>query len=131
GGAIDSSGRGCLLTTEECLLSDVQERNPGFKRDDYEGIFRQYLGIDQTLWLPHGIVGDDTHGHVDDLARFVAPTTIATIVETNRKDDNYGILKASRKRLSELRDGQGKPFDIVELPMPRPLSFRGVRMPAS
>jgi agmatine deiminase len=131
GGAIDSNGAGCLLTTEECLLSEVQRRNPGFTRDDYEGLFREFLGIDKVLWLAHGIVGDDTHGHVDDLARFVGPKTIATIVETNRKDDNYAILKANRKRLSELRNQHGKPFDIIELPMPRPLIFRGTRLPAS
>ena len=131
GGAIDSNGASCLLTTEECLLSDVQQRNPGFTRDDYEALFREYLGIEKVLWLAHGIVGDDTHGHVDDLARFVGPKTIATVVETNRKDPNFPILKANRQRLSELRNQHGKPFDIVELPMPRPLLFRGVRLPAS
>jgi agmatine deiminase len=112
GGAIDSNGRGCLLTTEECLLSEVQQRNPGFTRDDYEGIFREFLGIDKTLWLAHGIVGDDTHGHVDDLARFVSPAAIATIVETNRKDDNYPILRANRERLSELRNQHGPNFHV-------------------
>jgi agmatine deiminase len=131
GGAIDSNGRGCLLTTEECLLSDVQQRNAGVSRDDYEGIFREYLGVEKVLWLERGIVGDDTHGHVDDLARFVGPRTIATVVETNRKDENYRILRANRKRLGELRDLRGKAFDIVELPMSRPVTFRGIRLPAS
>lgn len=131
GGAIDSNGHGCLLTTEECLLSDVQQRNEGFSREDYEGLFAEFLGVDQVLWLEHGIVGDDTHGHVDDLARFVGPNTIATVVETNRKDENYGILRPNRKRLNELRNQRGKAFDVVELPMPRPVYFRGVRLPAS
>ncbi len=131
GGAIDSNGRGCLLTTEECLLSDLQQRNARFSREDYEGLFREYLGIEKVLWLEKGIVGDDTHGHIDDLARFVGPRTIATVVETNRKDDNYATLRMNRQRLSSLRNQHGRPFEIIELPMPRPVYFRGERLPAS
>lgn len=131
GGAIDSNGRGCLLTTDECLLSDLQQRNDGLAREDYEALFAEFLGVEKVLWLERGIVGDDTHGHVDDLARFVGPNTIATVVETNRKDENYGILRSNRKRLNELRNQRGKAFDVVELPMPRSVYFRGVRLPAS
>ncbi len=131
GGAIDTNGAGSLLTTEECLLSEVQQRNPGFNKLDYEGIFREFLGIEQTIWLEQGIVGDDTHGHVDDLARFVGPRTVATVVETDRRDDNYEPLKRNWERLKLQTDQDGKPLELVELPMPKPLYFRGVRLPAS
>lgn len=131
GGSIDSNGAGALLTTEECLLSSVQQRNAGFERIDYEGIFRQFLGAEHTIWLEQGIVGDDTHGHVDDLARFVGPRTVATVVETNKKDDNYQPLRRNWQRLQEQTDQDGKPLELVELPMPKPLYFRGVRLPAS
>ncbi len=131
GGALDSNGAGLLLTTEECLLSEVQQRNLGMGREDYEAMFREMLGVEQVLWLERGIVGDDTHGHIDDLARFVGGRTIATVVEPATNDENHAILEANRKRLESLRDEQGKPFDLVELPMPRPLYFRGVRLPAS
>jgi agmatine deiminase len=131
GGAIDVNGAGALLTTEECLLSQaVQCRNPGFTRADYENIFANYLGIDQVIWLSHGIVGDDTHGHVDDITRFVDKNRVVTVVEKHRKDANYAILKKNLQRLQAARV-DGKPLDIVELPMPRPLFFEGVRVPAS
>lgn len=125
GGAIDVNGAGTLLTTEECLLSDVQCRNPGFKREDYEQIFAKYLGIDNIIWFEHGIVGDDTHGHVDDLARFVNKDTIALVVEHNKKDENYALLQANLKRLKKTR------FNIIELPMPKAIIFEGERLPAS
>ncbi len=131
GGAIDSNGAGLLLTTEECLLSEVQQRNPGLGRDDYEAIFAEFLGVEQVLWLERGIVGDDTHGHVDDLARFVGPRTIAAAVEPDRRDENHAILSANWERLKSLRDRDGQPFELVDLPMPRPLYFRGERLPAS
>ena len=89
GGSIDVNGAGLLLTTEECLLSDVQPRNPGFTRQDYEQAFATYLGVQKTLWLNRGIAGDDTHGHVDDLARFVGPRTVAAVVEDDPNDENY------------------------------------------
>jgi agmatine deiminase len=131
GGAIDVNGKGLLLTTEECLLSqDVQCRNKGFTKADYERVFAQYLGIDQVIWLSHGIVGDDTHGHVDDITRFVATDSIITGVETNKSDENYSILKENMKRLKALRVG-GKPLEIIELPMPKPLYFDDTRLPAS
>src|SRR5690606_18808769 len=120
-----------LLTTEECLLGDVQQRNPGLTREGYEDVFRRHLGVEKTLWLEQGIVGDDTHGHVDDLARFIAPGVVATVVETDRRDANYELLRRNWKRLKSMTDARGRALDLVELPMPRPLIFRGVRLPAS
>lgn len=131
GGGIDVNGKGSLLTTEEWLLTEVQVRNPGFTRDDYEEIFEKYLGAKNTIWLGHGIVGDDTHGHVDDLARFVNETTVALVVERNKKDDNYAPLQDNLKRLKKARDEKGRPLNIVELPMPKPLLFEDTRLPAS
>lgn len=131
GGAIDVNGKGTILVTEECLLSKQQERNPGFSRDDYEQVFADWLGAPNTVWLGKGIVGDDTHGHIDDITRFVAANTIVTAVEKNRKDDNYVLLQDNVKRLKKAKDQSGKPFEILELPMPRVLSFEGQRLPAS
>ncbi len=131
GGSIDTNGQGVLLTTEECLLSEVQQRNPGVSREQLEGTFRDFLGIDQVLWLNRGIAGDDTHGHVDDITRFVAPTTIVTAVEPNRSDPNHAPLAENLARLKAARTLDGKQFDIIELPMPRPVVFRGQRLPAS
>lgn len=131
GGSIDVNGAGALVTTEECLLDQsVQCRNPGFGREDYEEIFARYLGVDQTIWLSHGIVGDDTHGHVDDITRFVDRQTVVTVVEPNRRDDNHPILKENLKRLRRVQL-DGSPLNIIELPMPRPLYFEGTRVPAS
>jgi agmatine deiminase len=125
GGSIDVNGKGILLTTEECLLADVQVRNPGFKRADYEEIFAKYLGIKKTIWLGKGIVGDDTHGHVDDITRFINAETVITVVEKDKKDDNHALLKDNVKRL------KAAGLNIVELPMPRPVVFEGQRLPAS
>ncbi|MDE3015803.1 MAG: agmatine deiminase family protein [Pseudomonadota bacterium] len=131
GGSIDVNGKGTLLTTEECLLSKTQCRNPKFSREDYESVFEKYLGVSNVIWLGHGIEGDDTHGHIDDLARFVNPTTVVTVVEKNKKDVNYAPLQDNLKRLRKARDENGKPFTVVELPMPKPLEFEGARLPAS
>lgn len=131
GGSIDVNGKGTLLTTEECLLSKVQERNPGFKRADYEAVFAKYLGIKQVIWLGKGIAGDDTHGHVDDLSRFVNASTVVTVVEKNRRDSNYAPLQDNLRRLKKARDQDGKPLTVVELPMPRPSYFEGQLLPAS
>ncbi len=133
GGSIDVNGCGTILTTEECLLSKVQQRNPGMKRRDYEKIFAEYLGAPNTIWLGKGIQGDDTHGHVDDLARFVAADTIVTVVDTNRqkKDGNYAPLRENLRRLRDARDQDGNAIDIIELPMPRPVIFEKRRLPAS
>ena len=131
GGSIDVNGAGCLLTTEECLLSNVQERNPGMTRQDYEAVFAHYLGVRKVLWLNRGIVGDDTHGHVDDLARFVGPRTVVTVVEENHDDPNYEPLQENLARLQAMTDQDNKPLKVVPLPMPSPVMFRGQRLPAS
>ena len=131
GGSIDVNGEGTLLTTEECLLSKVQQRNLGFHREDYEQVFATYLGIQKVIWLGQGIAGDDTHGHVDDITRFVAPRTIVTLIEPNPKDKNHVPLQENLRRLNSATDQHGKPFQIVELPMPAPVIFEGRRLPAS
>src|SRR5208283_4552269 len=147
GGSIDVNGAGVLLTTEECLLSEVQQRNPGLGSADetrakLERAFRDHLGIHQTLWLPRGCAGDDTHGHIDDIARFVAPATILACVEPNPADPNHLPLAENLDRLHAFRhasgpgirtknSNQGKPFKIVTLPMPAPVHFQGQRLPAS
>ncbi|MGH9606490.1 MAG: agmatine deiminase family protein [Terracidiphilus sp.] len=131
GGSIDVNGRGALLTTEECLLSEVQQRNPGVSRAQLERVFYDYLGIDLVIWLARGIVGDDTHGHIDDIARFTGPHTIVTAVEPNTGDPNHKPLAENFARLKAARTLDGKQFTIVELPMPRPVIFCGQRLPAS
>jgi agmatine deiminase len=131
GGSIDVNGRGCLLTTEECLLSDVQQRNPGMSRADYEAVFRHYLGVRKVLWLGRGIAGDDTHGHIDDLARFVGPRCVVTVVEEDRGDVNYEPLQENLQQLRGMTDANGRPLEIHTLPMPAPLYFAGQRLPAS
>ena len=131
GGSNDVNGAGILLTTEECQLSEIQQRNPGVSREQLEQGFHDFLGIDQTIWLNRGIVGDDTHGHIDDIARFVGPTTIVTAVEPNINDPNHMPLAENLKRLKAARTLSGKAFELVELPMPRPVVFRGQRLPAS
>ncbi len=131
GGSIDVNGRGAMLATEECLLSPVQARNPGLSRQDLERIFAQYLGVTKVLWLGRGIAGDDTHGHVDDLARFVNPTTVVTMVEQDPSDENYAPLRENLRRLRKMLDQDGRPLRVVTLPMPRPVYFDGQRLPAS
>ena len=131
GGSIDVNGQGTLLTTEECLLSKIQARNPAMKRADYEAIFADYLGISNVIWLGSGIAGDDTHGHVDDLTRFVAADTVVTAVEADTADINYEPLQENIRRLRAATDQNGQPLGIVELPMPAPVFFEGQRLPAS
>jgi agmatine deiminase len=131
GGSIDTNGDGVLLTTEECLLSPVQQRNPGVTREQLEAAFHEYLGIDQVLWMNRGIAGDDTHGHVDDITRFVDARTIVTVRETNAADENHLPLAENLDRLRAARTRDGKPFRIVELPLPSPVVFEGQRLPAS
>ena len=131
GGSIDTNGEGLLLTTEECLLSEVQQRNPGVSRSQLEQAFHDFLGIDQVLWLNRGVAGDDTHGHVDDISRFVAPATIVTAIEPNTADPNHAPLAENLQRLKAARTPDGKQFSLVELPLPRPVLFRGQRLPAS
>jgi len=131
GGSIDVNGAGTMLTTEECLLSDVQQRNPGLGREQIEQVFSDYLGIDRVIWLDRGIVGDDTHGHVDDISRFVAEETIVTAVEPDATDANHALLAENLRRLKAARTAEGKQYTVVELPLPRPVVFRGQRLPAS
>ena len=131
GGSIDVNGLGTLLTTEECLQSKIQERNPGFTKRDYEQVFRNYLGVSNVLWLKNGIAGDDTHGHVDDLARFVDPSTVVTIVEENKSDANYSALQENLELLQSMNDQDGKPLRVETLPMPAPVFFNKQRLPAS
>ncbi|RTY84891.1 agmatine deiminase family protein [Flavobacterium sp. ZB4P23] len=132
GGAIDTNGRGTLLTSEECLMHpDIQVRNPNFTKADYEAVFKEYLGITNVIWLGNGIEGDDTHGHIDDLCRFVNEDTIVTIVETDPTDNNYKPLQDNLKRLQNVKLENGKSPIIVTLPMPKQLEFDGLRLPAS
>jgi agmatine deiminase len=136
GGSIDTNGAGLLLTTEECLLSKIQERNPGLgdeaeTRQRLEHAFHEYLGIEKVLWLHKGCAGDDTHGHIDDITRFVGENKILTAVEPNPHDENFLPLAENLDRLLKFRNLQNKPFEIVELPMPAPVIFEGQRLPAS
>jgi agmatine deiminase len=132
GGSIDVNGRGALLTTEECLLDpEVQVRNPGLSRADIEQALHESLGVTNVLWLGKGIAGDDTHGHVDDLCRFMGATTVVLCKETNARDDNYRALAENRERLQGMRLDGGLKLEIVDLPMPSPVVFKGQRLPAS
>ena len=125
GGAIDVDGEGTLLCTEECLLSAVQERNPGLGREGTERIFSETLGVTRVVWLGGGIAGDDTHGHVDDLARFVASGRVLLCQEKDSKDDNYRPLRENRERL------EAAGLEVIPLPMPAPIYFEKHRLPAS
>ncbi len=132
GGAVDGNGRGTVLATEECLLDpEVQVRNPELDRADLEGIFRDWLGARNVVWLGRGIAGDDTHGHVDDLCRFVSPRTVVLCEEKNPRDPNHAVLEENRERLAGARLEDGSRIEVVRLPMPQPLFFDGVRLPAS
>jgi agmatine deiminase len=131
GGAIEGNGAGSVLTTEECLLSKVQCRNPGFTRQDYENVFADSLGVRKVLWLGRGIAGDDTHGHIDDLARFVGPRTVIAVVEDNPRDANYKPLQQNLERLQGMSDQDGQKLEVVKLPMPAPVFWAGRRLPAS
>lgn len=130
GGAIETDGEGTLMVTEECLLSTQQERNPGLTRAGYEAVFRETLGIRQTIWLGEGCVGDDTHGHVDDVARFTAPGTVVLAYEEDPADDNHVRSRDNLDRL-ELAGGAGGALRVVKLPYPRPVIMNGERLPAS
>jgi agmatine deiminase len=131
GGSIDVNGRGSLITTEECLLSRVQQRNPGLKKQDYEKIFAEYLGASNVIWIGSGIVGDDTHGHIDDITRFVSPDTVLTCVDADPQSENYEALRENLRRLRDATTEDGKPLATIDLPMPAPIYFEGRRLPAS
>jgi agmatine deiminase len=126
GGSIDVNGAGKLLTTEECLLSDIQERNPGFGRREYERAFHAHLGVDEVIWLNRGIAGDDTHGHVDDLARFTAADSVITVVEPDKSDVNHEPLQENFERLNRRGD-----LRVTPVRLPEPVYFAGQRLPAS
>ena len=129
GGSIDVNGKGVLLTTRECLQSKIQERNIGFKRKDYEEIFKKFLGIKKVLWLNKGIVGDDTHGHIDDIARFVTSKKIFIAYEKNKNDVNYKKLRENYQIIQKLN--KKKEFKIIKIPMPNAKYIDGIRVPAS
>ena len=129
GGSIEVNGLGTLLTTEACLLNP--NRNPTLDRSDIENYLRTYLGVSHILWLGNGIVGDDTDGHVDDLTRFVDPTTVVTVVEDDPADENYEPLQENLERLGGMTDQDGRPLKVITLPMPRPLWHDDQRLPAS
>ena len=132
GGGIEVNGRGTLLTTEECYLhSKIQVRNPGMTRAQYDGTFAKYLGVTNVFWLRKGPAGDDTHGLIDDICRFVNRKTLVLIRETNRNDINYRPLSENWERIKDLRLEDGSKPEVVPLPMPAPLCFNGRRLPAS
>lgn len=129
GGAIDVNGAGTLLTTTDCLLNP--NRNPGLSKPKIERYLRDYYGQKHICWLSGSIEGDDTDGHVDDLARFISPRKVVIALEDDPADANYRPLRRARKQLDTLRDQDGRPFEIVELPMPRPVVHDGQRLPAT
>ena len=129
GGSIEVNGAGACLTTEQCLLN--RNRNPHLSRSEIEQLLKNSLGVAQVIWLGEGIVGDDTDGHIDDIARFVNPMTVACVVEANARDENYAFLQDNYERLRSARDQHGNKFDIVTLPCPAPVFYEGARLPAS
>ncbi len=129
GGSIEVNGRGTLLTTEACLLNP--NRNPQLAREEVEDYLRTFLGVSNVLWLGEGIAGDDTDGHVDDLARFTAPDTIVTVIENDPADDNFKPLQENLARLQAMRDQDGRAFGVETLPMPPAMFYDGTRLPAS
>jgi len=131
GGSIDVNGKGTIITTKECLLSKVQQRNPGLKKKDIESIFNKYLGAKNTIWLNKGIAGDDTHGHIDDIARFIDTNKIFLAYEYNKKDKNFKPLDENYKILNISKDQNGKKITIIKLPMPKPIFIEKTRVPAS
>jgi agmatine deiminase len=129
GGSIEVNGQGTLLTTEACLLNP--NRNPQLSKTQIEQYLKDYLGVSNILWLGDGIVGDDTDGHVDDLARFVNPTTVVTVVEEDPTDENHDLLQENLRRLRKFKDQGGKPLQVVNLPTPGVIKYDGQRLPAS
>ena len=131
GGSIDVNGKGSILLTKECLLSKIQERNPGIKKKEYEDLLRKYLNVSNFIWLKKGIIGDDTHGHVDDISRFISKNTILTAIEINKKNPNYKILNDNLKILKNSKNEKGKKFKIIKVPMPKPIYINKSIVPAS
>tara|TARA_R110002049_G_scaffold47056_6_gene136209 strand:+ start:2365 stop:3393 length:1029 start_codon:yes stop_codon:yes gene_type:complete len=132
GGALEVNGKGTLITSEECLLHPtIQVRNANFTKTDYEAIFKEFLGVTNTIWVGDGIIGDDTHGHIDDLCRFVDAETIVTVVEANSKHKNYRALQDNLERLKMAKLEDGRAPKIITLPMPKDILFEGLNLPAS
>ncbi|MEO7036340.1 MAG: agmatine deiminase family protein [Polyangiaceae bacterium] len=131
GGAIDVDGEGSLLCTEECLLNGRQARNAPLGKAGMEAALRDHLGAERVLWLESGIAGDDTAGHIDDFARFVAPGKVVLAEEKKANDPNFSVLRSAARRLSKAKDAQGRTLEVIRLPMPTPLVFDGQRLPAS
>jgi agmatine deiminase len=132
GGALEVNGKGTLVTSEECLLHpSIQVRNAGFTKADYEAVFKEYFGVTNTIWLGDGILGDDTHGHIDDLCRFVNPDTVITVIEEDKNHKNYAPLQDNLRRLQKAKLENGSPLKIVQLPMPGVIHFDGLELPAS
>jgi agmatine deiminase len=129
GGSIEVNGRGTLLTTESCLLNP--NRNPNRSREEIEAMLRRYLGVSNILWLKEGIVGDDTDGHIDDITRFISGDTVITALEADPTEENYLPLQENLQRLKTMKDQDGRPLNILTLPMPDPVVFNGARIPAS
>ena len=129
GGSVEFNGAGTVLTSTACLLNP--NRNPHLTQAQIEEYLRAYYGVEQVLWVDEGIVGDDTDGHIDDTVRFVNEDTVLTVVETNRSDENYSLLQQNLKQLKSMRLSNGKQLNIVEIPMPEPLSYEGQRLPCS
>ncbi|CAN5435098.1 agmatine deiminase family protein [soil metagenome] len=129
GGSVEFNGAGTILTTTDCLLN--KNRNPGLNKKQVEKYLIDYYGQTNVCWLTGGIEGDDTDGHVDDLARFISPTKLVMAIETRRKDVNYRVLQSARRQAEKLRDQDGKPFEIIEIPMPKPVTVDGQRLPAT
>lgn len=129
GGALDVNGLGTLLTTESCLLN--KNRNPNLSKEEIEKYLKDYLGVTNVLWLGDGVEGDDTDGHVDDITRFVDPSTVVTVVEEDPADFNHGLLQENLERLKKMKDQDGKPLRVVTLPMPGRIECEGQRLPAS
>ncbi len=132
GGAVDNNGKGTLITTEECLLHEkIQTRNSGFSKQDYFEVFKKYLGVSNVIWLGEGIIGDDTHGHIDDLCRFVCDDTVVLVTEENPVDENYKLLNENWERLQNIELPNGSKLNVVPLPMPSPVIYKKQRLPAS
>lgn len=129
GGSVEFNGAGTVLTTTDCLLN--KNRNPGLSREQIEQYLKDYYGQSHVCWLTGGIEGDDTDGHVDDLARFISPTKLVIAVEDDPSDDNYKVLRSARRQVEKLRDQDGKPFEIIEIAMPKPVVHDGQRLPAT
>lgn len=131
GGAFDVDGEGSVLVTEQCLLSDVQQRNPGLSREGYEAAFARYLGATKTIWLSGGCEGDDTHGHIDDIARFIAPGKVVVASAHESDTEQYESSQENIRRLRAAKDARNRTLEVIELPYPSPIHCDGVRLPAS